>query len=100
MERAQMLAILNAASDDSLKSALGTLGIDMAPDEYGELPGGDGGNSLQNWDSIDASVPSTERGPMYDKSSLFMQKPVVQRDQLGLQQPGDEEMMMSASGMV
>lgn len=99
MDRAHMLAILNAASDDSLKSALSTLGIDMAPDEYGELPG-QSDNALQKWDSLDASVPSTERGPMYDKSSLFMQKPVVQRDQLGLQQPGDEEMMMSASGMV
>ena len=102
MDRSQKLAILNAASDESLDHALDALGIASgAHDEYGEEASG-ADSKLTPWQDMDVSVPATHREPFAgSKASLFLQrdKPRAQ-DQLGLPQAGDDEAEMLAHGLM
>lgn len=103
MDRAQKLAILNAASDESLDSALGAIGVTCGGyDEYGEGESGPD-SQLATWADLDVSIPSTHRGPIADKGALFKmaksQKP-KQHDALGLQLPGAEEDEMLSAGLM
>jgi hypothetical protein len=99
MDRAKRLAILNAASDESLATALSALGIEDSDDmdPYGENQE----NLVPTWNSLDVSVPATSRGPIASKEALFMPAQGPRKlNQYGLPEPGDQEEFMSATGMV
>ncbi len=102
MDRAQRLAILNAASDENLDLALQAIGIQSSGDDfYGE--GSDMGveNNVPTWDSLDVSVPAGTKKPLVDKSKLFIpQQQPMATNAYGMQEPGDQEEMMSSTGMV
>jgi len=99
MDRSQKLAILSAMDDEHLSLALEGVGIDccgMDEDPLGE----DASNALDKWNEIEVSVPDAGRGPIVDKSALFMPKQEVMTNTYGLPEPGEDEDLMMATGMV
>lgn len=97
MDRAQRLAILNAASDESLAMALQAIGIqDDGMDPYGE----EEENVVPKWNDLEVSVPASGRGPIVNKEALFVPKPSYTTNAYGLQEPGDQEAAMAYTGMV
>lgn len=99
MDRETKLAILNAMSDESLDHALGAVGIQAGGhDEYGE--GEDPSSKLTSWQERDVHVPETTRGPIADKSSLFLSGDKRPRDGLGLPQPGEQDEAMLSAGLL
>lgn len=102
MNRGQKLSILQSMSDENLQHALEAVGIDCGDqDEYGE--GNANGSSIDTWKSLDVSVPGGGKlPPIANKNVLFkvaQERPIV-RDQLGLSMPGEEEELMSSTGLV
>ncbi len=100
MDRAQRLAILNAASDDSLAMALSAIGIESGgvdDDPYGEGQE----NPVPVWGNLDVSIPETKRGPLISKESLFVPKPAPRpTNPYGMPMPGQEDDDLFASGML
>ncbi len=95
-------AILQAVSQalDAMGMDSGGEGLDL----YGESQAVNGPNNVPIWSQLDAGKLGSTNGPIHDKSSLMGaiadQGAPPKTTQYGMPMPGQQEEMMTATGMV